>query len=372
MVENLNPVTPPDYGLSRKLSDYPSAVKTAPGAVFETPKDQRPVKPLSGPENKEITSKGHQTTAVSNTPRKPFSFALEQGSDTGTTRIYHGRLISSMNRIDISSDGVEDQTGVGLPAISIPDNFSGEPGEIYQFVDLDWVGNVYLYWETDGFGTVTLCDVRGPNEPDHVPLPLADGQTTGKFYVQIGTSSNDDLDGFVQNIASDVFWGGAFAKDLEGAGSAGSESSTGSTSTSSVGESLGSDKSTAIVPCGFHSTGFTALFTSEAPDVRFEDVMTIRARNRNLNIKIDPRFVEVCEKGTISVISVCSSSPAQVGATVEGGVVHVSIIARKIPEFVTLKLSGIRRGFKGMRFPVRSQAQFEANERFLNSAYPRK
>jgi hypothetical protein len=35
-----------------------------------------------------------------------------------------------------------------------------------------------------------------------------------------------------------------------------------------------------------------------------------------------------------------------------------------------LQLVGIRRGFLGQRFPLRTREQFEANEAFINSAYP--
>jgi len=35
-----------------------------------------------------------------------------------------------------------------------------------------------------------------------------------------------------------------------------------------------------------------------------------------------------------------------------------------------LRLTGIRRGFAGKRFPRRTREQFLANEAFINSAYP--
>jgi len=36
-----------------------------------------------------------------------------------------------------------------------------------------------------------------------------------------------------------------------------------------------------------------------------------------------------------------------------------------------LKLTGTRKGFKDFDMPERSKEQFIANERFINSAYPR-
>ena len=40
------------------------------------------------------------------------------------------------------------------------------------------------------------------------------------------------------------------------------------------------------------------------------------------------------------------------------------------PGTVQVRLSGIRKGFAGKRFPMRTHAQFVANEAFINSAYP--
>jgi hypothetical protein len=40
------------------------------------------------------------------------------------------------------------------------------------------------------------------------------------------------------------------------------------------------------------------------------------------------------------------------------------------PETVQVRLSGVRKGFAGKRFPTRTREQFVANEAFINSAYP--
>lgn len=37
---------------------------------------------------------------------------------------------------------------------------------------------------------------------------------------------------------------------------------------------------------------------------------------------------------------------------------------------LVIRLTGIRRGFAGKRFPARTKEQFLANEAFINSAYP--
>ena len=160
-----------------------------------------------------------------------------------------------------------------------------------------------------------------------------------------------------------------------------SESSTSesSASESSTSESVPSEswpsessKSTAIVPASFSRTGYAALFVLEAPEVRFDDVIVAEVRLRDTEIPIDPRFIEVCQANTIEVCGVSCDVPVAVGASVKGGKVHVRFStksARKRAR-VVIRLTGIRRGFYGQRFPSRTKNQFEANERFINSAYP--
>lgn len=71
---------------------------------------------------------------------------------------------------------------------------------------------------------------------------------------------------------------------------------------------------TAIVPCeGEH----VALFCVESPDVRFEDVVRLPITGPITTKTIDPRFIEVCEPGSIDVISVTSPLPALIGAVVD-------------------------------------------------------
>jgi hypothetical protein len=63
--------------------------------------------------------------------------------------------------------------------------------------------------------------------------------------------------------------------------------------------------------------------------------------------------------------------PVLVGAVVEGSKVRVRI-AQADPHQavqVVIRLTGIRKGFRELRFPDRTKAQFEANERFIKRAY---
>lgn len=158
-----------------------------------------------------------------------------------------------------------------------------------------------------------------------------------------------------------------------GSDSSGSTSSSGSSSgtgSSGTGDT-GSDKSTAIVPASWSPKGFTALFVSESPEVRFDDVLVIEMPQRNAVVSIDPKFVEVCEPGSIEVCGWSVNRPVLLGAAVDGGLVDVEFAERHPDRLlrVVLRLTGIRKGFAGHRFPERSRAQYDANERFIRSAY---
>lgn len=302
-------------------------------------------------------------------PWKPFGFGLEKHpTDPGSCRVYHGRLISQINAMTF--DEVEiagglaslftDQVGVANPVITVPSQFIAVDGSQYRTADLDWTGAVYLYWETDATGLVTLCELRGPAAPDHIPLPLPPGEDTGKFWVKLGSVDSE----IEQDVSGDVFWYGAFVEVEPGSGgSAGSSGGGGPTPSGP-----GSDKSTAIVPATWSPTGYTALFIMESPEVRFDDIMEVRAvRNTNV-FAIDRRFTEVCEKGSVRACSACPDRPVMAGAKVQGGSLVVSV--SNYPANVVVRLTGVRKGFAGVRFPDRREDQFIANEATINAAYP--
>lgn len=151
-----------------------------------------------------------------------------------------------------------------------------------------------------------------------------------------------------------------------------SESESESVSQSTSASESGSDKSTAIVPARFSTTGYAALFTLEAPEVRFDDVIDVKIRQNNQRIPIDPCYLIVCEPGSVRVCGVSCDYPVSVGASIRGGDVLVKFsrpAKRKIS--LVIRLTGIRKGFDGMRFPQRRREQFIANEKFINSAYPK-
>ena len=119
-------------------------------------------------------------------------------------------------------------------------------------------------------------------------------------------------------------------------------------------------------------TGYTALFIHEMPEVRFDDVLTATVADDETLISIDPRFLEVCEPGSVQVCGCVPDLPIPVGAAVENDAVRVRLGARGDDESVNLviRLTGIRMGFGSQRFPNRTEEQFLANEEFIRSAYP--
>ena len=76
------------------------------------------------------------------------------------------------------------------------------------------------------------------------------------------------------------------------------------------------DKSTAIVPASWSPTGYTALFIAEMPEVRFDDVMTASVIDSESLLEIDPKYLEVCEPGSVRVCGCVPDLPVLVGATV--------------------------------------------------------
>jgi len=141
---------------------------------------------------------------------------------------------------------------------------------------------------------------------------------------------------------------------------------------SSSSSSSSSSKSTAIVPCSWNETGYTALFIAEMPEVRFDDHVEISPTKRFSKTPIDFKFLEVCEPDSVKVISAIGDTGSVRYARVEGQEIILSLPLFRRPKKVFVRLSGIRRGFRNLRFPDRTENQFTHNEKFINSAYPDK
>ena len=82
------------------------------------------------------------------------------------------------------------------------------------------------------------------------------------------------------------------------------------------------------MPASWSPTGYTALFIAEMPEVRFDDVMTATVVDDETHLAIDPRFMEVCEPGTVRVCGCVPDLPVLVGAVVENDAVHVRLGTR--------------------------------------------
>lgn len=307
---------------------------------------------------------------------KPFPFALRPAPD-GKIHIYFGVLVHQINRMVFDTDGLVSQTGLSNPQTIIPSNLDAGENR-YKFYELDWRGDVYLYWKTDSSGAVTECEIKGKDGvPDTQDLPNDDG---GKFYVKLGKVDDNEISTLDQNISTDVYWLTAFAvnqSDIESDSSSSSSSSGGGGGgdSSSSTSTSGSDKSTAIVPMDWHDGGYGALFTMESNEVLFEFVMrNVPLEGANTVARIDDRFLAVCEPDSMVITGVSGDRAGSVGAVVEKNNVILSAwpLSFLRPSKVTLKLTGVRKGFRGFDMPERSKGQFIANEKFINSAYPRK
>ena len=294
---------------------------------------------------------------------KPYPFALRPAPNE-KIHIYFGVLVHQINRMVFNTDGLVSQAGLSNPQVIVPSPLDSAENR-YKFYELGWRGDVYLYWETDSSGGVTMCDLRGPSAPLSQSLPNDDG---GKFYVKIGTVASGDagyaISALDQNVSTDVYWLTAFAVQEESSNSDSSSSSSDS----------GSDKSTAIVPMDWHDKGYGALFTMESNEVLFEFVMRdVPLEGAKTVARIDDRFLAVCERDSMVVTGISGDRSGSVGAVVEENNVILSAWPLPFlrPSKVTLKLTGVRKGFKHLDMPERSKEQFIANEKFINSAYPR-
>ncbi len=237
-------------------------------------------------------------------------------------------------------------------------------------------GNKEIVWIDDGgAGTIEMRDEE-EEEPEEGPDSLV--------IARIAFGPPVVID---QLWASDIAWAenesesSSSSSESSASSSSDTSSSSGGSSGSSGGSSgdssdggSGSDKSTAIVPASWTKGGFTALFTLEAPEVRFEDVFTdLKITDKETRYRIDPRFFEVIHPETLRVVGISGDKPYVVGAVIKDRmlVIHALTDKRRRPDIVQVQISAVRKGFKGMRFPNRSLVQFNANEEFLNSAYPR-
>ncbi|MGA0233574.1 MAG: collagen-like triple helix repeat-containing protein, partial [Saprospiraceae bacterium] len=115
---------------------------------------------------------------------------------------------------------------------------------------------------------------------------------------------------------------------------------------------------------GLEDNVYVALSCVEMPDVRFDDIVRIKPEGKNIiEEDIEPEYYNVCEQGSIEVISYATTEPCLCGVRIEDKKIKVSI-SGETPELVTIKLSGIRKGFKGRRFDKFTYEEMKANNKF--------
>ena len=108
----------------------------------------------------------------------------------------------------------------------------------------------------------------------------------------------------------------------------------------------------------------------ESPDVRFEDVLVITSDIFGTgSVKLDQRFIDVCEPDSIEIVAVTTDTPVAVGVRLLNG--HVQLRSRSsgcVRAVITV--SGIRKGFADVRFTPHTEEEYEQNRRFWNWRKP--
>ena len=325
--------------------------------------------------------------------RKPFAFALRHG--IGGAAIWFGQLLTTVCLIYFERKTVAgEKINVLVEQAPIPGIMSGTsdgststpyaPDNLEEdhhlVTHLGWWGDVYLYWEANEDGEITLCDLRGPDVPEAedislLPESLVRADPTGQYFVKIGTVPEDDR--VDQLISSDVTWAVTICKGQEESSSSSAsseESSPPSSGESSPAASEPSEsaKDSAIVRDPASPTGFTRWYTYEEPEVRFGDLVVSTSRvdlaRRVCRVPIDPRVVSMCERN-FEVDGWSADTPCPLGFRVEKDSVVVTSPRRPVaalfggrPQRVVFHVTATRKGFAGRRLEPATIAEFVANE----------
>jgi hypothetical protein len=123
---------------------------------------------------------------------------------------------------------------------------------------------------------------------------------------------------------------------------------------------------TAVVPSIYND--FVELYCVESPDVRFEDVVSVKTDgNLTVEYEIDPEFVFVCEPNSIKAVGHTTTEPALCGIKIKDNKIIITF-SGSIPEEITIKLSGLRKGHLETRFGKRSETEMLHNNNFWNQA----
>lgn len=122
----------------------------------------------------------------------------------------------------------------------------------------------------------------------------------------------------------------------------------------------------AIVPA---AGGYVGLMCVEMPEVWFEDLITLDNADQAAQIRrpIDPVYLETVAPGTLRVTSILGDQPCLFGARIDTDDLVVDLVPERgaaIPAVVQVRISGIRKGAEGIRFPQFTEREAAANREF--------
>jgi len=105
------------------------------------------------------------------------------------------------------------------------------------------------------------------------------------------------------------------------------------------------------------------------PETRFDDIVKIEIQNKSyIEYDIDELYCHVCEINTIEAISYTTPEPALCGVKVQNGKIIVKFAQQSLlPEYIIVKLSGIRKGRQNRRFFKRTKEEMLKNIAFWSS-----
>lgn len=112
---------------------------------------------------------------------------------------------------------------------------------------------------------------------------------------------------------------------------------------------------------------FLGLFCVEAPQVRFEDVLQVTITGPETVYALAREFVDICELNSLSVVGLTAPIPVMLGAEIDDNLLRVRV-AGELPDYVIVKVSGLRAGHSELRFPRYSETQMKKNDAFWRQA----
>jgi len=144
------------------------------------------------------------------------------------------------------------------------------------------------------------------------------------------------------------------------------------------------DDKEAVVESSLFPTGYAAMRCVESPETWFTDTFRVEITGRVTLHRIDAMFADVCDPGTIRVVSAVPDLPRPVGCVArEFPPMHWSVLLNRMvpsseegahvvvrcgwflrPRSVMVTVAGIRKGRSGQRFVPRSKEEFDRSQAF--------